>query len=182
VRTILGGYSCGLSPPSYGPYPPSCGPAFVGSWCGKSRFLAVIRLPLILCCRHFPQNSLFHFDNFRKFESVDDGGFGGSAATFSDCLPQQGKSPPFRSGSFLFWAPDYALFALFCGFFCFAIVVVTVCFVAVFLQPALTNLLFLPPLHLLLVVGCCVPPSCTFFLGLRAPHKTFSIPRPQCST
>jgi hypothetical protein len=49
-------------------------------------------------------------------------------------------------------------------------------------HPALTNPFFLPSLHFLLVVGCCFPPSCGFLLGRGAPHTTFSIPWPRCST
>jgi hypothetical protein len=49
-------------------------------------------------------------------------------------------------------------------------------------HPALTNPFFLPSLHFLLVVGCCFPPSCGFLLGPGAPHTTFSIPWPRCST
>lgn len=53
------------------------------------------------------------FNNFPTLKNVDNGGFGGSATTFSGCLTPQGKSPPLWSGWLLFWLGSGLCFVCF---------------------------------------------------------------------
>ena len=82
-------------------------------------------LRIVLCWRCFVISSALTpiFNCFRNFVMMGDLE---PPAAFSGCLTRRGKSLPLRSGWLLFWAVDRALFALFCGFFCFSIVIVVV--------------------------------------------------------